>query len=1222
MNRLNISARLLVGFGIVLVLVMLLGVVGYRGISRIWEDSERMYKHPFAVSNAVREIQTRIYAMHRSMKDVSLANNELELESAIRLVNRYETEAFKEFELVQERFLGDPEQILNCREKFKNWRPIRQDVIDLTREGKKDEAVAITKGRGAKYIEELLESIEDLKAFANNKAFDFHKHSNLEHQSSKVWMLTIFTIALVLAFLIALIITLSIRNPINSIVEHVKGISLGDVRTKGHIMGTDEIAALGCRLNSMQENLLAKLKIAEKVTRGDYSAKVEEQSDRDELAMALNLMTETLSGLSETNERETWLKNGTKEMDDLMRGDKEMVALARDVLGGLSKYLGAQMGVVYKYEKESEELNLLASFAYTPRKGLSDKFKLGEGLVGQAAIEKKTISVSEVPEGYHAIVSGLGSSPPKHLVIVPLVLNDELIAVMEFSFLQKINEQMFALLDEVVNPIAIALSSAESRNVVNHLLHETQQKTAELENQKEELRATNEELENHTKRLRESEAQLQMQQEELATTNEELEEKNEYLEKQKTEIDRKNRFLEKAQKDLEAKAEQLEITSRYKSEFLANMSHELRTPLNSLLILSKDLMDNTTGNLDEEQIESASIIHKGGNDLLHLINDILDLSKIEAGKLAMHFEPMNLDSCFDSLIRRFSPLAKEKGISLSILRSDDLPESIVTDSQRIIQILTNLLSNAVKFTQEGKVELMAGRSPKNNNMLRLQVIDTGIGIPEKKQAEIFEAFQQVDGGISRRFGGSGLGLSITRELCKLMNIEISVQSVENKGSTFTLLVPVEEVVELSETEEEGSKKNEVVESEKTPQVPKTIADDLKSLSEGDRSLLVIEDDTDFARTLKRLSRKRGFKFIHATSGELGLELAEKHAPSAVILDIHLPGIQGWEVLDRLKENDKTRHIPIHMISADSHSIEALKKGAIGFLQKPVDSDQLTDSFSKIESFIEKGIKELLIVEDDKEAQESLTRLIRNEGISISIAEDGKTALKQMKSKSFDCIILDVGLPDMSGIDLLKILKNENGVDLPPIVIHTGQEISKEMEFELQNYSKSIIIKGVRSSERLLDETALFLHQVIEELPSEKREMIQKLHDSDSILEGKKVLLVDDDMRNVFALSKLLAGKNMEVIKAANGQKAIEALEENPDLDMILMDVMMPVMDGLEATRRIREMKEHVKLPIICVTAKAMKEDRQKCIDAGANDYITKPVDTDRLFSVMRVWLYQ
>ena len=1230
LHHLKISLRLAIGFGIILCLLLLLGLVGHRGISEIWDRCETLYLHPYTVSNNVREIETHILAMHRSMKDVSISNSREELIVSVNLVEQNETEALEHFELIFERYLGDPQQIIQCRKLFIEWRIIRDEVIELTKSGKKMEAMAITKEKGADHVEVLLDQIQTLKAFADDMALSLRKEAS-DYMNMTLWLsILLLLVTFIAGTITAVLIIGSITAPIRMMVNHVNKMASGDLGSRMSRRGRDEIAILGSSLNQLQENLQKKLNVAQKVILGEYDVSISVQSEADELAIALNQMTVTLSDLNSSEKRDRWVRDGINNLNEILRGDKELISLCRETVSQISKYINAQVGVLYLRKADSDELHLVASHAFSMRKGLSDRFKLGEGIVGQAAFENTIISISDIPEDHIRVVSGLGDSIPRHLIAIPLSIDDRVVGVLEFASLHEFDNIALKFLQEAARSIAISVHSADSRNTVNRLLQETQQKSAELESQQEELRVTNEELQEHTKRLKDSEAQLQLQQQELAATNEELEEKNESLVTQKDEIDHKNRSLEQTRIELEEKAKQLEISSRYKSEFLANMSHELRTPLNSLLILSQDLMKNGEGNLSSDQIESASIINKGGNDLLQLINDILDLSKIEAGKLSMYVEPVNLDSCVDGLIKRFSPLAKDKTLRFSTEKSPELPTTIETDAQRFTQILTNLLSNAIKFTHEGQVELVLDTLNENaKSYLRILVKDTGIGIDGDKIHEIFEAFQQVDGSISRQYGGSGLGLSITRELCRMLGIRIQVSSELGVGSTFELIVPFQQVGEISEhyaaseplPKAKSSAKKEAIES-KLANAPTPIEDDRNGISDEDKVLLVIEDDCGFAGVLKKFSQKRGFKFLHTTTGEKGLEYAQEYRPCAIILDIYLPGIQGWEVLDRLKENENTRHIPVHMMSADSHPMEAMKKGAIGFVQKPVQADELADSFSKIESFLDKSIKELLIVEDDVTAQESLIKLIENEGISISLASDAEQAMALISERVFDCIILDIGLPDMSGIDLLRNLKNAEIESLPPVIIHTGQDISKEMEFELQNYSESIIIKGVRSSERLLDETALFLHQVIDELPADKRKIIMKLHDSDNMLHGKKVLLVDDDMRNVFALSKLFSDKGMEVLKAANGQKALDSLEEHPDVDIVLMDVMMPVMDGLEATRRIRKMTQFSGLPIVCVTAKAMKEDRQKCIEAGANDYVTKPVDIDRLFSVMRVWMYQ
>ena len=729
----------------------------------------------------------------------------------------------------------------------------------------------------------------------------------------------------------------------------------------------------------------------------------------------------------------------------------------------------------------------------------------------------------------------------------------------------------------------------------------------ELQIQQEELRQLNEELEQQTQNLKQ-------QQEELQITNEELEEQTQSLEI-------KNKEIEASKNDIEQKTKQLEISSKYKSEFLANMSHELRTPLNSLLILSKDLSENKKKNLDDIQVESAEIIYKSGHDLLILINEVLDLSKIEAGKMAIHIEKVPLKKFTEDLIRDFKHYAEQKGLRLICKLSGELPEFIRTDSQRLNQILKNLISNAIKFTEKGSVSINVDRNTENT--LLISVIDTGIGIQEEKQMAIFEAFQQAEGGTSRKYGGTGLGLSISRELAKLLEAEIMVSSTLNEGSTFSLLIPLEIFPEQHTI---STSRINPVRYEPRPQIDENylnypgIKDDRDLITSVDKVVLIIEDDLKFASIISMQAKQKGFKFLSAATGEDGLALTSKYKPQAIILDMGLPGINGHNVLLDLKANPSVRHIPVHIISANDRSLDQIREGAIEYLMKPITKKDLQEAFIRIENFVNRKIKNLLIIEDSENSRKAMKILIGSGDVKCFEAGTGKEALELYNQNHIDCIILDLGLPDMSGFDLIHKLEEIKGHNIPPIIVYTGKELNKEENEILEKYAESIIIKGIKSEERLLDETALFLHRTISNLPKSKQTMINNLHDKEAIFLSKKVLLVDDDMRNVFALSKILQERGIEVVKAENGIKALELLDNHADIDLVLMDIMMPEMDGYEAMQRIRSQIKFKKLPIIALTAKAMKDDKQKCIDAGANDYITKPIDVERLLSLMRVWL--
>jgi CheY-like chemotaxis protein/signal transduction histidine kinase/CHASE3 domain sensor protein len=729
----------------------------------------------------------------------------------------------------------------------------------------------------------------------------------------------------------------------------------------------------------------------------------------------------------------------------------------------------------------------------------------------------------------------------------------------------------------------------------------------ELQIQQEELRQLNEELEQQAQNLKQ-------QQEELQMTNEELEEQTQSLEE-------KNKEVEASKNDIEQKTKQLEISSKYKSEFLANMSHELRTPLNSLLILSKDLSENRKKNLDEVQVESAEIIYKSGHDLLVLINEVLDLSKIEAGKMGINVEKVSLKNLTDTLLRDFKHHAQQKGLKLICKLGKDLPEFIRTDSQRLNQILKNLISNAIKFTEKGNVTINVNRN--SETTLNISVSDTGIGISEDKQTAIFEAFQQAEGGTSRKYGGTGLGLSISRELAKLLGAEIKLSSQLNEGSTFSLIIPLEIHAELES--ETVIKLKPIV---YTPHSQKdadylnypTIEDDRNTIVKDDKVVLIIEDDLKFASILLKQANIKGFKCLSAATGEDGLSLASKYKPQAIILDMGLPGIKGQQVLHELKANPSVRHIPVHVISANDRSLEPIREGAVEYLMKPISKNELEEAFNRIENFVDRKIKNLLIIEDNENSRKAMKILIGNGDVKCFEAATGKEALAMYEQNHIDCIILDIGLPDMSGFDLIHKLEDLKGHNMPPIIVYTGKELTKEENDVLQKYAESIIIKGIKSEERLLDETALFLHRTISNLPISKQMIINSLHDKEAIFHSKKILLVDDDMRNVFALSKILQERGMEVIKSENGKKALEMLDTHADIDLVLMDIMMPEMDGYEAMKRIRSQMKFKNLPVIALTAKAMKDDKQKCIDAGANDYITKPIDVERLLSLMRVWL--
>ncbi len=928
------------------------------------------------------------------------------------------------------------------------------------------------------------------------------------------------------------------------------------------------------------------------------------------LVIVYYIVTSNLKALKRAEEEtagKNWLLTGNTELNEKLIGDQSIEELAGNTISFLCTYLKANIGAVYLFNDKSSDLVLSGQYAFSSKENTKQKFALNEGLIGQAAYEKKQISLTDITEAQTRITSSILDTKPKQLLITPFLFEGKTAGVIEIGRLSAFNETEKEFITISMDSIGISVNSALARKRIQELLEEAQAQTEELQSQQEEMKQMNEELEEQTQNLKQ-------QQEELQMTNEELEEQTQSLEA-------KNKEVETSKYDIEQKTKQLEISSKYKSEFLANMSHELRTPLNSLLILSKDLSENRKKNLDSVQVESAEIIYKSGHDLLVLINEVLDLSKIEAGKMSINIERVSLKNFTDDLLRDFKHHAEQKGLQLICNLEKGLPESIRTDLQRLNQILKNLLSNAVKFTEKGSVSLCVDRFTESR--LNISVTDTGIGIQEDKQMAIFEAFQQADGGTSRKYGGTGLGLSISRELAKLLGAEIKVSSKINGGSTFSLLIPLE-IVDEANTARTNTIKP-VLYKARTANDPQyinypSIADDRDSITEDDKVVLVIEDDLKFAAILLKQANNKGFKCLSAATGEDGLRLAVKYKPNAIILDLGLPGIKGHNVLHELKSNPSVRHIPVHIISADERSLEPIKDGAVEYLMKPIDKKDLEETFTRIENFISRKIKNLLIIEDSENSRKAMRILIGNGDVKCLEAATGKEALIMYEQHQIDCIILDIGLPDMSGFDLIHKLEELKDHNMPPIIVYTGKELTKEENSELQKYAETIIIKGIKSEERLLDETALFLHRTIGNLAKSKQLIINNLYDKETIFHAKKILLADDDMRNVFALSKILAERGMEVIKAENGKNALEMLQIHPDIDLVLMDIMMPEMDGYEAMRQIRSQPKFKKLPVIALTAKAMKDDKQKCIDAGANDYITKPIDVERLLSLMRVWM--
>ena len=922
------------------------------------------------------------------------------------------------------------------------------------------------------------------------------------------------------------------------------------------------------------------------------------------LSGALGFM---LQRASVTRRKKVWLQSGQIQLAKAALGELHLQQLGENILKLLAEYNGAQAGAFFF--KQSGIYKRGATYGVPDNAKLPESFRLGEGLMGQAVKDGKMLIVPDVPDDYLYFGSSLGQSKPRHLVILPVTADGNVNAVIELGFMRETHPNTLELLEGASESIGVAVRSAAYRASLQDYLEETQRQSEELQSQSEELKVSNEELEEQSRMLKESQSRLEQQQAELEQTNSMLEEQTQTLESQKED-------LERSRGAVQAKAQELEQASQYKSNFLANMSHELRTPLNSSLILAKLLADNPQGNLDDEQVRYAQTIQSSGNDLLSLINDILDLSKIEAGHMEIRPETIILSRVANDLKRMFEPIAKLKGLAFEATVAADCPNSIISDRQRVDQVLKNLLSNALKFTERGKVSVTISRS--GTGMVAFAVRDTGIGIPKEQSEAIFDAFRQADGTISRKYGGTGLGLSISRELTRLLGGRITLESVPDQGSTFTLSLP-EAFAGKTQRPAANAPRPSPTPLPTSRVSPAT--DDRDRLENGKRTILIVEDDISFAHILQDLVHELQFQCIVCGTAEEGLAAARQYMPNAVVLDVSLPDSSGLSVLDRLKHDTRTRHIPVHVISAQDHAKTALSLGAMGHLIKPVKREELSHALKRLEERFVQRMRRVLIVEDDKVQRESLSKLLGTSETQTVAVGTAAECMQKLKEGSFDCMVLDLSLPDASGYSLLESLSRQEDYSMPPVIVYTGRDLWADEEQRLRRYSHSIIIKGAKSPERLLDEVTLFLHQVVLDLPPEQQRMLAKAQSRDSALEGKHILVVEDDVRNVYAVTSILEPQGVKVHIARNGREALQILDDSHQtIDLVLMDVMMPEMDGLTATREIRKRPHGKKLPIIMLTAKAMKDDQERCLEAGASDYMAKPLDVDKLLSLVRVWI--
>ncbi|OUS13896.1 hypothetical protein A9Q89_01500 [Gammaproteobacteria bacterium 53_120_T64] len=1045
-----------------------------------------------------------------------------------------------------------------------------------------------------------------------------------------------------------------LAQSMNQMIETIKqiaatadAISAGEVDTQIEARGPQD--TLGIALARLTGILREVGSLAVKVAAGDYSARLSAQGAKDALSQSINSMVTSLSMKTAESETQLWLATGLSGLNEVIRSAPNTRAMAKVSCQYIAKYLDVQIMTFYIID--GEVLILQGSYAFNKRKHLGDSIELGEGLVGQAALDQEMISITNIPDDYSRINSSIGDGYPGNVVVMPLVVNGVTQGVIELGAFVELSDQKLDFLTALKEPLGRMILNTTEQGVKGALLEKTQRQSEELQVQQEELKAANENLEEQTKQLLSSQKELRQQRDSLSASNQQLNDKTRVLEVQRNEI-------ELASKELELRSKDLAIASKYKSEFLANMSHELRTPLNSFLLLSQHLSQNKEGNLTPEQIEDLDIIYNGGSDLLNLINDIMDLSKVEAGKLSVHIENHKLSLSCTNLLNLLAPTAKDKSLDFATHVAENCPSHLKTDVQRLEQILKNFLSNAFKFTDSGSVNLEISAAEPNlafiNAALHAQgtiafaVSDTGIGIPENKQVEIFAAFQQQDGTTSRRYGGTGLGLTISKELAKLLGGEIHLNSIEGQGSTFTLYLPAQppaitdggvELVSSLDTQTAGLPVTRVADapagavSAPPPYAKATegeaasheialISDDSAQIKSADKVILIIEDDLVFARLLLDIVRKSGHKGLVANSGTQGLYLALQYHPTGILLDMGLPDRDGAEVIAQLKFHADTQEIPVHIISGREPDPELMKHKKLDFLLKPVSEEDVSQVIMGLGLGLATHLSNVLIIDNSESDSHSISQLLDRRGINCSVVTSGRAALKAFDTCNYDCLVLDIELSDMNCFELLDSLHSMDKSAIPALIIHTATDPDSAQRQKLEQYSATLVFKNTETPEVMLDEALAFINNRLDTADSDNWPRQNSEGEAEGILQGRVILLVDDDMRNTFALSRNLQTHGLVVHEAGNGQAALDKLAVQSDIDLVIMDIMMPIMDGYEAMRHIRQIDNFAELPVIALTAKAMSDERAKCIAAGASDYLTKPVDMDKLIAMLKVWLYK
>ena len=1192
----TLNRNLAIGFGFSLLLLLASSVASYLSIDSLLSSSEWV-NHTYEVIAKLDHAESKVKEAESSQRGYLLSGDQLFLEPYslshdeamrdIQDVKRLTTD-----NVSQQRNVETLNQLISRRFFY-----LRQ-VID---EKKQSNQIDLAKVKAGKFLMDSVSARIDVMKDEENGLL-IHRTSKYNKLSSYTPIIII--LASMLAILVSLIFYLRVRKDVRE-----KAILQDDLLQKDEGISRRIVIIRG---------------IAEKISSGEYGTRVQED-ERDNLGSlggSLNRMAQSLDDAFQTLKEKEWMQSGLAAANEAMVGEKKVEQLATDILDQLTRFTDCQVGAFYLADS-AHNMRYIAGYAFAPNER-QQWIPAGSGIVGQCAVSGREMLIKDIPEENMLISFATGKARPSAIIAIPVFFEKTLKAVIEMGAVHDISEREISFLKGVAYNIGIAINTSESRTKLQELFEETQSQSEELQAQHSELENMNAEMETQTEKLQASEEELKVQQEELMQTNIELEERSKLLEE-------KNILISERNTEIQKKAEELAVSTRYKSEFLANMSHELRTPLNSILLLSRLMSENAQRNLTPDQVEYAQVIQSSGNGLLQLIDEILDLSKIEAGKMELEYGFMNLREELDTIRKMFEPLARDKQIEFTVNIDPAVPMDIETDRMRMGQVIKNLLSNAFKFTSKGFVHLDVKPDEAESGFIRILVADSGMGIPRDKQGLIFEAFQQADGSTKRKFGGTGLGLSISRELSRLLKGDLTVESEEDKGSIFCFRIPATlafagarplpapTIPLAAPVTEKVVPENKIFTTDK---IPGDIPDDRDDIRAGDKVILIVEDDTAFAGALLEYTRSQHYKGVVAVRGDHALPLARAFTPLGILLDIQLPVRSGWEVMDELKQDPATRHIPVHMMSSFEAKKESISKGAIDFINKPVAYEQMADVFKKIEYVLSRASSKVLIVEENSKHAQALGYFLSTYHLTSVISKTIAESIESLRKTEVNCVILDMGADDAKGYEMLEAVKKAEGLENIPIILFTGKNFSRNEEQRIRQFADSIVVKTAHSYQRILDEVSLFLHIVNQPLESSPVASRGKLAAVDEVLANKMVLIANDDVRNIYSLTKILEHHKMKIIPAIDGQEALRMMRANPGVNIVLMDMMMPELDGFEAIRAIRQTPEGKKLPIIAVTAKAMAGDREKCIQAGASDYISKPVDVDQLISLLRIWLYE